>query len=222
MNGLLKNKILCMEGSLKISIALSIVFTFLGLFYIDYKLDFQSQEAISIVVMVTTSCSFIFLPISYSIKEKDLASQWEKFSLTLPVTRKNIVNAEFISQWFITVIVFLYALCSMGIFEIIGISIGLEYSTRILSLIFTVLVVTQALVYLIGLKMGSDHLDVYLIVALFLSIGLYFLPTTIIPIIFPELLLTNFEYRIIICIVSLAIFGICYAISQKLIEKKEF
>ncbi len=215
MIALLKNRFYCIEDSLKLTFAST-------LFFVVLLLCTKWKGTIEIIQAVMVLSAYSFTPLSVSMKQKDASSQWEKFSLTMPITRKNVVDAEFIAQWSITALALFCIMLSILLLNVGGVEIGFFMSVRVFSMCFTTLVVSQSILYVVGLQFGYGSMDLLYIISAAAAMGVFGLPALILNLLFPDSIISDTEYQIGVSVLACVICGISYLYCKMIIEKKEF
>lgn len=161
-----------------------------------------------------------------TVQEKDASCQWERFSLTLPISRKDIVTGQFYFFIQITALVFGFTLGTGLLAMILTQSLGFAYPVRLVD-VFTYIplsislgLVGQSFIYLLTL-IGKDtnakifHVWAVLVGATPYLIGLQLFNGK-----------NSLENALLACLCTTILSGICmalfYMIALQLMERKEF
>ncbi|MBP1904535.1 uncharacterized protein YacL [Paenibacillus turicensis] len=212
MKGLLANNFYSTQENIRLSLIIALVVAIAALFL---------KEA-SFIPMIIAIQIFVFATNLGASLKMDAASKWNKFEITLPVTRRNIITAKYISFLFLILIGVATSLITVAFQGLWGelnskmIISGYGYG---LQLSFS----TIAIVYPLILKLGAEKSETLLFAAAGLSVGLRLLVWYLL---FLSDKTTNFKSSIIVDYVSLALallmFVLSYFLSVRIHRNKEF
>jgi hypothetical protein len=212
MKGLLANNFYSTQENIRLSLIIALVVA-IGSFFL--------KEA-SFIPMIIAIQIFVFATNLGTSLKMDAASKWNKFEITLPVTRRNIISAKYISFLFLILIGIATSLITVAFQGLWGelnskmIISGYGYG---LQLSFS----TIAIVYPLILKLGAEKSETLMFAAAGLSFGLRLLVWYLLYLSDKTI---NFKSSIIVDYVSLALalvmFVLSYLLSVRIHQNKEF
>jgi hypothetical protein len=212
MRGLLVNNIYSTQGNIRLSLTIALVLTAVSLFLKDS----------SYIPMIIAIQVFVFASNLGTSLKMDEASKWNKFEITLPVTRKAIISAKYLSFLLLILMGFATSLITLALhflggdfdFDMIisGYGYGLQLSLS-----------TIALVYPLILLLGAEKSETLLFTAAGFSFGLRVLVWYILFLSDPTI---QFKGSNIVDYVSVALalvmFVLSYFLSVQIHRNKEF
>ena len=210
MLGLIKKDFLLIKANLKSMVIIFIVYLILA---------FQGTFDVTFIIPLIGIMLFI------STFSYDDFNNWNSYAVTLPDGRKNVVRAKYIASIILTVILGIVAL---------AIGIGISYTKTnninldeiISSLMGTVLssVIIISLLYPIVFKFGATNGRIILFAVVFGIVGVGTLITKFVDMTFIINMINRLDNcsLIAIPIISVAILGISYLISNKIYQNKEY
>lgn len=157
---------------------------------------------------------------SIATLRKDSVSQWNKYELTLPIKRKNIISGKYISYIFWTlcglavsaVIVFITLIAHENLF-----AYGLRDCFSLFSLGMGLAIIAGAIFYPLAILCGADKSEILLAISVVLSIC-----TSITIINAVNILKFSYAARLIIFnLAYVLIYAISYLLSKGLYANKE-
>ncbi|OBR65256.1 hypothetical protein A7K91_19930 [Paenibacillus oryzae] len=212
MKGLLVNNIYSTQGNIRLSLTIALALAAVSLFLED-----SSYIPIIIAIQV-----FVFASNLGTSLKMDEASKWNKLEITLPVTRRAIISAKYLSFLLLILMGFATSLITLalhflgGEFDFDMIISGYGYG---LQLSFS----TIALVYPLILLLGAEKSETLLFIAAGFSYGLRVLVWYIL---FLSDHTIQFKGSAIVEYVSVAIalimFVLSYFLSVRIHRNKEF
>ncbi|MBT2290031.1 ABC-2 transporter permease [Paenibacillus albidus] len=161
MKGLVANNLYSMHDNIKLSLSVALPMAIVPLL---------AKDA-SIMAMIVAIQVFIFTSSMGASFQMDETSRWNKWEITMPVTRKTIISAKYIS--FILLI-----LMGLAISLVTVLLLGLRGEFNFDMLLFgysyglQLSISTVAIVYPLILKLGAEKSETLLITAAGLSLGL--------------------------------------------------
>lgn len=208
MKGLLANNLYSMEENIKLSL------------YITLPMAFVPLLEASMTSMIVAMQVFMFISNLGASLKMDETSGWNKWEITMPVSRKTIINAKYIS--FILLILMGLA---VSLVTVVLLSLQNEFNDTLIfgySYGLTLSISTAAIAYPLILKLGAEKSDTLLITAGGLSVGLQLLVWYLL-----HLSDSTITYRSpVVGQVSLAIalvmFVLSYFLSVRIHRNKEF
>ncbi|QQK08501.1 ABC-2 transporter permease [Miniphocaeibacter halophilus] len=210
MKGLILKDLYYMKNNFKL---LAVVFLLYGIMFINQK-SFMFFPAV-----MTMLIGFMTLGI-ITVDEKN---NWDKYALTMPLSRKNLVQEKF---------VFINGLCSLTFLVTFGVSIIILKKFEINLLIESILFLLAVLVFLnlnifIGIKFGAEKAMIY-VFGIIAGIAVIVFG---IQKIFPEIINKSVELipklnmtmvGIVFALIAVLLISLFYLLSIKTINKKEY
>ena len=215
MKGLIRNNFYSMEDSLKLTSAINIMMA-IGVSVLGIFNSF-ARSWIAIVILLQMG--------SYAVQvalQKDVSSQWNKFEITMPVRRKDVVKAKYICFILNGVLGIAAALLTVIISQLLQIDINVE--KVFLSITFGIVIIfaLPALTYPLLLIFGVDKTEMVLSISVILISILFVSSSVIFNYIMPDLsVYSNLVFRCSIIVISIILFIISYMFSVILYKKKE-
>lgn len=175
------------------------------------------------VIMGITMVSFMLTSTAVGTIAADDKGNWNKYALTMPISRKDIVVEKFL--FVNSILIISYLICSVG--SILFLNIGTAETYIVLVSIISVLVVLANLQIFISYKFGAEKTTVYV----FTLFGLVFFFGYIINRYFPSLTnsMVNFFNAINIVyigiatiVISILVSMLFYALTYNEVKNKEF
>ena len=209
MLGLIKKDLLMIKGNLRQTILFLVVFIILAL----------QENNIIVIVPVFVSMMIFMTTFSY-----DEYNKWEAYTISLPVSRKNIVKAKYFASiilWAIALLVTAVITVVMGIFEQ-----NINYSEMIgmiLGCVFSI-VLLEALMFPLIFKFGVEKGRIGVFIGVFVIAALLGFIFTGIDLENANGFIEFFNnyYYILIPLVAVILMVISYFVSKKIYLKKEF
>lgn len=216
MKGLIRNNFYKVEGSLKstllISAACALVLLLVG----------KTAESSNYLLGFTIAGILGgYGSLTVTAIQQDAASKWDKFELTLPVRRKDVVTARYISSLLYILIGFFISILSILPFYIVTGSIDLE---RVgFGLTFGLGFALAISTFMIPLVMlfGTDKVESMMLVSVIAGLLLLYGYNMIVTLLFKDASLITFVFRIGYIALSLLLFFLSYLISCGIYKKKE-
>lgn len=186
------------------------------------------KQDTSVIIPYIGMFSTFPITIPLSIRAKDTACQWEQFSLTLPISRKDVVTGEFRFFAQLTALSFSFSsfvcLGAMVISYVFSFEKPMDFTDFLvlLPIVLSVGMVGQCFSYLISL-IGKDGIgQMWQMLVVFFSCIPYVAPILLFASIIDDK--QFFSYLTSGTTVTLVVLltGISYVLSVKLMEKKEF
>ena len=216
MKGLLIKDLLCLKNYKKSFIVSLVMAGFIG---------FVDSEVGNVIGIVTIMFGFMFSAISTSTFAYDELSNSEKYILTLPVSKKDILLSKYIFS-------ILCLLCGILMGMILGSILTLTLNGKIINLdsdLSTImggfivcsfmLCIQIPCIYKYGVEKGRVQALIFMTLIISVIIGIYFLLNKI-GIIFDFSNFGNY-FVIVFLIISVFMYYISFIISKKIYYKKE-
>lgn len=211
MRGLFLNNYYSAQDGIKISLLISAMMIILTLFVNDTI----AVGAIGLII-------FIFPTNNVSSLQSDETSKWNKFEITTPVSRYQIILAKYIS-YLGTVI--LGVVCSLLVIIVMTFTgRKIEINTLLYSILFGVSLslLMGAILYPLLLKLGTLKAELFTIISAILSIAIILAIWAVINNFFFTIDFKNAVTATIYCIFSICFYIVSFLFSNKLYHKKEF
>ena len=217
MKGLIRNNFYSMEDSLKLTSAINIMMA-IGVSVLGIFNSF-ARSWIAIVILLQMGSYAVQVA---STLQKDVSSQWNKFEITMPVRRKDVVKAKYICFILNGVLGIAAALLTVIISQLLQIDINVE--KVFLSITFGIVIIfaLPALTYPLLLIFVVDKTEMVLSISVILISILFVSSSVIFNYIMPDLsVYSNLVFRCSIIVISIILFIISYMFSVILYKKKE-
>lgn len=217
MKGLIRNNFYSMEDSLKLTSAINIMMA-IGVSVLGIFNSF-ARSWIAIVILLQMGSYAVQVA---STLQKDVSSQWNKFEITMPVRRKDVVKAKYICFILNGVLGIAAALLTVIISQLLQIDINVE--KVFLSITFGIVIIfaLPALMYPLLLIFGVGKTEMVLSISVILISILFVGSSVIFNYIMPDLsVYSNLVFRCSIIVISIILFIISYMFSVISYKKKE-
>lgn len=207
MRGLLRNNYYSMSDNMMVS---AIIVTLVGVLSLVVG---NLSWAISVSI-------FMFpLNIGTSL-QTDEASKWTKFEITMPISRKTIVQCKYLSYLMLVLIGMIFSLVIVSIAVLLGFEIDMGIIFNSFSTGLCVSLLVGSILYPLILISSATKIELIIIVAtiaafIFISVLSMFLSQTINT-------LNDFTIRTALIVISTLCFMGSYLMSVHLHRKKEF
>ena len=157
-----------------------------------------------------------------STLQKDVSSQWNKFEITMPVRRKDVVKAKYICFILNGVLGIAAALLTVIISQLLQIDINVEKVFLGITFGIVITFALPALMYPLLLIFGVDKTEMVLSISVILISILFVGSSVIFNYIMPDLsVYSNLVFRCSIIVISIILFIISYMFSVISYKKKE-
>ncbi|MFI3255572.1 MAG: ABC-2 transporter permease [Eubacteriales bacterium] len=163
----------------------------------------------------------VFIPLT--VRKKDTSCQWDKFVMTLPITRKEVVKGQFLFFTQLTCVFMSICMVIRLLAFVLGDYLELYQQVNFITMTFSVGLLGQSLMYVVSMILKEDISEFF---AMFSIVGAcipcavpsyYLLPVHL----WDTALLPWFMGGVSIFL-TLVFVGLCYLFCVKAIEKKEF
>ena len=211
MRGLLLNNFYSMSSNIKLSFSIALVLVFVSLFVGG-----------SFLPMIMGIQLFIFILNTGASLQIDEISKWSKFELTLPVKRRTIINAKYVS--FIILIAIGILISTLTAIVYIVFKGSVDIKTLIWSYCFglTLSIATPAFMYPFILKFGTEKSDLIILLSSGLSVVLMFSISILLSLFVPSINFRSPIVGITSLIVSVLLFILSYFLAVWIHRNKEY
>lgn len=217
MKGLIRNNFYSMEDSLKLTSAINIMMA-IGVSVLGIFNSF-ARSWIAIVILLQMGSYAVQVA---STLQRDVSSQWNKFEITMPVRRKDVVKAKYICFILNGVLGIAAALLTVIISQLLQIDINVEKVFLGITFGIVITFALPALMYPLLLIFGVDKTEMVLSISVILISILFVGYSVIFNYIMPDLsVYSNLVFRCSIIVISIILFIISYMFSVILYKKKE-
>ncbi len=216
MKGLIRNNFYMLGSGL----TLTFVFSALGVI-VSAVLGALSENSGQLISGIIGAQLGGFGALAGTAMLKDAICKWNKFELTMPVSRGDVIKARYISY-----IIFILMGLLMAALSVFGLSLTAESvdMERVgfgftFGLAFGLSLPT--FMSPLALIFGADKNDILLFISVFLSLGLFIGSSAALTPILNETSDPNFVFRLGYFVFSIILFGISFLVSLKIYKKKE-
>lgn len=216
MKGLIRNNFYTVEGSLKITLLLSFVAVIL--LVIAGKVSGDSGNLISFIIAANLGG---YGALAMTVMQKDSESKWNKFELTMPVSRKDVVTARYISCMLYVLIGIIVSVISVFIFQLVTGSVNLERAGY--GYAFGIGFALAIPTFMIPLVMvfGTDKTEPLMLVSVIMGLVLFFGSSVIMAPFLKNTANANLLFRSSYVVFSIVLFVVSYLISCWIYKRKE-
>lgn len=216
MKGLIRNNFYNVEGSLKATILIGIIAMIatavLGM-YFPYSTVLLSA--------LTGGILGGFGALAGTAMQKDGASKWNKFELTMPVSRGDVIKARYISfLLYILIGIFMAALSVLLFYAVTG-SVSIERLSYGLAFGISFAMAIPTFMTPLILIFGTDKNEVLLMVSVIIGISLFFCSSVILSPFLRNFSNPDLVFRSGYMIFSSVLFAASYLLSVLLYKRKE-
>ncbi len=221
MKALLRNNYYTVEPSIKLSVKILIV----GIVVLIAFSIFSSKGA---SIMAFTYASFglmgSFAGLPFTLLFNNSKSKWERFELTAPVTRVDVIKSRYISFLLFSILGMIAGGMLFLSSSLVSNVIDWPMLYRGVSIGSLMLVLTPAIMHPMILKFGIEKGQAIFMLSVALSLGLYAAPSFVFSDWLSSLAnqeFVNSMYNIATVTLSFIIFFISYFVSVKIYSKKD-
>lgn len=207
MNGLIRKDLYSLKGSLKITALLIAVF---GIMFIQES-GFPFI-AVTIFIMATLVISTISL---------DETIKWDKYSLTLPISRKDIIRSKYALMLILSLIGMMIGLIISSAYSVIVSKTPLDNILLFAVLLFAVAVSLTSIALPIIYKIGADKGHIIAVVCIVLPIAAIIMLTSIVDTSIELMPLSDHVLTVGCLIISAAVFAMSYFTSMRIYANKD-
>ncbi len=216
MKGLLRNNMYSVWDSFKLTllfhVLVSIAITVAEVYY-------SNVGEYILVVIVSQMSSFAGL--SATSLQQDIKYKWNKFEITMPVTRREVTSARYTLYLIFAALGFAIASITIIGQIAVGSEINWERVLYGVTLGLTFALLFPALLYPLNLILGDNKSEISFMVAMFLGLGLFIGANYLFTPLLNTLENPNLVFRVASLIFSAIIFIVSYFLSIWIYEKKE-
>lgn len=216
MRGLIKNNFYTVEGSLKATILVCFIAVIASSIAGIY---FPNNAALSVCVI--SGILGAFGALSGTAIQKDGASKWNKFELTMPINRNDVIKARYISFVLYILIGAFMAILSVLLFYAVTGTVNLERVGYGFAFGIAFAMSIPTFMTPLVLVFGSDKGEILLMVSITISLGLFFVSSAVLTPFLRDFSNDNLVFRLGFFVFSVLLFAVSYFLSVFLYKKKE-
>ncbi len=216
MKGLIRNNFYTVEGSLKSTLLISLI----------------AAVVLAIVTRVTSDSGNLFSMIisgnlggfgalAMTVMQKDAASKWNKFELTMPVRRRDVITARYIACMLYVLIGIVMALVSVWAFHLATGALNPERMSYGFAFGWGFALSMPTFMIPLVLILGTDKTEPIMVVSIIAGLALFFGYSAVLAPIFRNLEHSNFLFRLSYVAFSTVLFILSYLLSCRIYKKKE-
>ena len=212
MKGLIQNNLYSMENSILIAFIISIFLAILPLGGVNPTF-LPMIISIQIFVFVVNICTSL---------RADETAKWNKFELTLPVKRSNLVLAKYLS-----IIILIFVGIMMGTVTMV-LSSHFDYAVSRSMLVYgfeyglTLSILSMSIMYPLTLVLGAEKSEIIFILSAFVTIGSMLLIARVLSTWTEGMNLRHPLVGAVSVMVAIAAFILSYFVSVIIHNRKEF
>lgn len=216
MKGLIRNNFYTVEGSLKTTLLIS--FISIIVLAISGKVYGDNSNILSLIIAANIAG---YGSLVMTVMQKDAASKWNKFELTMPVTRNDVITARYISSMLYVFIGIAVSVIGIFVFYLVTGTVNLErvgYGFTF-GIGFTLTIPT----FMIPLVMifGTDKTEPIMFVSVVMGLVLFSGSSVVATPLLKNIPNSDFLFRLIYMVLIILLFVISYLLSSWIYKKKE-
>lgn len=212
MKGLIQNNLYSMENSILIAFIISVFLAILPL----------SGVNPTFLPMIISMQIFVFVVNICTSLRADETAKWNKFELTLPVKRSNLVLAKYLS-----IIILIFIGMIMGTVTMV-LSSHFDYTVSRSMLVYgfeyglTLSILSMSIMYPLTLVLGAEKSEIIFILSAFAAIGIMLLIARVLSTWTEGMNLRHPLVGAVSVMVAIAAFILSYFVSVIIHNRKEF
>ena len=190
MKGLIRNNFYTVEGSLKSTLLISLI----------------AAVVLAIVTRVTSDSGNLFSMIisgnlggfgalAMTVMQKDAASKWNKFELTMPVRRRDVITARYIACMLYVLIGIVMALVSVLVFHLATGALNPERMSYGFVFGWGFALSMPTFMIPLVLTLGTDKTEPIMVISIIAGLGLFFVYSAVLSPVFRNLEHSDFLWR---------------------------
>lgn len=212
MNGLIRNNFYSMGSNLKITFIMAAALAFSPLL-----INNTSFYPMIIAVQI-----FLFVANTGTALHADEVSKWNKFELTLPIKRSNIIGAKYITFFVLILFGFLMGLCTAICTNLAGQTWNFYSALWGYTYGLVLSTISISLMYPIILKIGTEKNELIFLLSAFAAVGAMGVIALSLSTVTDGINLHHPLVGIVSTLVAIFMFIVSYLVSLKIHQKKEF
>lgn len=216
MKGLIRNNFYSVEGSLKTTIFTCLI-AMLAIVFVGIYLPNNDMLIAGIIGGVLGA----FGALAGTAMQKDGASKWNKFELTMPVSRGDVIKARYISFVLYILIGTFMAAFSALLFYLVTGSVNPERMGYAFAFGISFAMSIPTFMMPLILIFGTDKNDVLLMLSIVIGLGLFFVSSAVVTPFLKDFSNVNLVFRLGYTLFSIVLFAASYLLSVSLYKRKE-
>lgn len=216
MKGLIRNNFYTVEGSMKatllVSLAAAIILSIAGRFAGD------GGDFISFIIAGNLGG---YGALTVTVMQKDAASKWNKFELTMPVSRKDVVIARYLSCFLYILIGVIVSISSLFLFYLVTGSVNLERAGFGFAFGIGFAFAIPTFVIPLVMILGTDKTEPIMFVAVIMGLILFFASSAMTTPFLKDFSNADLIFRLGYVVFSFVLFAVSYMISRQIYKSKE-
>ncbi len=216
MKGLIRNNFYTVEGSLKLTLLFSVVAAIV--LAIAGRLHAGSSGLLGGIIGGNLGG---FGALTMTVMQKDAASKWNKFELTMPVRRRDVITARYISCFLYVLIGIVMALVSACLFHLATGALNLERMSYGFVFGWGFALSMPTFMIPLVLILGTDKTEAIMVVSIIAGLALFFGCSAIMTPFLKDVANANLIFRLSYMAFSLVLFVVSYLLSCWIYKKKE-
>lgn len=216
MKGLIRHNIYSLAEKMKLTIIINIIITIAFAVVGIFNNFVYSWAAVVVLLQIA-----VYSVQAVSTLQTDANSQWNRFEITMPVRRKDIVGARYIGFILCGIVGIITALLTIGVLYFAQTNINYERVFFSFTFGVVLLLIVPAFTHPLLLIFGIDKSETMLMISIAAATVLYVGSSVVFNLILPDLSSSNLVFRGLIILISGILFAISYIISRQLYQKRE-
>lgn len=216
MKGLIRHNIYSVADKMKLTIIINIIVTLAFAMVGMFNKVVYSWAAVVILLQIS-----IYAVQAVSTLQTDANSQWNKFEITMPVRRKDVIGARYIGFILCGIVGIITTLVTIGVFYLFQTNVNFERVIFSFTFGVVLLLLVPALTHPLLLIFGIDKSETMSVISIFVATVLYVGSSMLFNLVLPDLSNGDLIFRGMIIIISGILFAISYVISKQLYQKRE-
>lgn len=216
MRGLIRNNFYTVEGSLKITILIGFV-AMIGIVIAGIFFPNNGTLVLSAIGGILGA----FGALAGTALQKDGASKWNKFELTMPISRNDVIKARYISFLLYVLIGIFMAILSVLLFYVVTGTVNLERMGYVFVFGIAFAMSIPTFMTPLVLIFGTDKNEALMMVSIVISLGLFFGSSAILTPFLSNFSNANLVFRLGYFIFSILLYFLSYLFSLCLYKRKE-
>lgn len=213
MKGLIRNDLYAMGNNILISFLTAML---LGV------LPVLIRGNSSLIQMILSMQVYIFIVNMGSSLHTDEVSGWDRFEITLPVQRRQIVQAKYLLFLLLFVLGAGVGTLTLGAVSLTGGAPAFRDVLHGYAFGLTLSALSSAILYPLVLKFGTDKSDLFLILSGLVSCGMLILISSGVSLLTGEMNMKAPLVDLVSVSTAMALFAVSYFASVRILQNKEF
>ena len=216
MKGLIRNNFYTVEGSLKATLLFSLIAAI-----VLPIVTRGTSDSGNLFAMIISGILGSFGALTMTTIQKDAASKWNKFELTMPVRRKNVITARYIACMLYVLLGICMALVCVLAFYLATGALSLERMSNGFVFGWGFALSMPTFMIPLVLILGTDKTEPIMVISIVAGLASFFGYTAVSYPIFRNLEYTNFLFRLNYVVFSTVLFILSYLLSCWIYKNKD-